>query len=104
MEKAINTKTKKVNVIYGFFNNKNYGVHYPLITENFELSMLFPYLNKGEVEITDEYVWNIVYYACKDMKKPRSAYSEKYNIYMQVRTIPYSSTIAVSFRIVENAD
>lgn len=104
MEKAINTKTKKINVIYGFFNDKNYGVHYPSLTDRIELTTLFPYINKGEVKIQNgDYLWNIVYWACADMEKPWSMDIEKkYDIYVDIRTIKYEPTIAVGFRIVEN--
>lgn len=104
MKKTINTKTKKINVIYGFFNNNDYGVYYPSLINRIELSMLFPYINKGEVDITDKHLWDIVYWACKDMEKPWSTdIQKKYNIYMDVRTLKYEPTIAVGFRIVENA-
>lgn len=105
MEKAINAKTKKVNVIFGFINDENYGVYYPGLTEKIELTMLFPYINKGEVEIKNsDYLWNIVYWACKDMKKPWSTdIGKKYNIYVDVRTLKYEPTISVSFRIVKVA-
>lgn len=103
MEKAINTKTKKINVHYGFFGDINYGVDYPTLTENIELTMLFPYLNKGETDITEYYpLWRAVYWACKDIKKGVES-KNKYSIYMQVRTLKYEPTIDVCFRIVENA-
>ena len=103
MEKAINTKTKKINVIYGFFGDKNYGVHYPTLIDNIELTMLFPYINKGETDITEYYpLWSAVYWACKDIKKGVES-KNKYSIYMQVRTLKYEPTIDVCFRIVENA-
>lgn len=104
MEKAINTKTKKINVIYGFFGDNNYGVDYPYLVDKIELSMLLPYINKGEDDMRGDILWDIVYHACKDMEKPWSMdIQKKYNIYMEVRTLKYEPTIAVTFRIVENA-
>ena len=106
MEKIVNAKTKKINVIYEFFNDNNYGVYYPSLINRIELTMLFPYINKGEVHIPNgDYLWNIVYWACRDMKKPWTTDMEKkYDIYVDIRTLKYEPTIAVGFRIVENAD
>lgn len=97
METTINVKTKKINVMYGFFNDNNYGVYYPELTKRIELSMILPYLNKGEVDVTNDYgMFHALYAACRDLKKQ---VKDNYTIYATVRTIKYEPTIDVTFRI-----
>lgn len=105
MEKAINTKTKKINVIYGFFGDINYGVDYPTLTDNIELVDLLPYLNKGKVEITENGLSSVLFSACSELKGSawENRENRKYKLFMEVRTLKYEPTIDVCFRIVENA-
>lgn len=103
MEKSINVKTKKVNLMFGFINDNNYGVHYPTLVKSFELSQLFPFINQGEVKLDKRYydhttVMYNVFYACKELCGPgKKAYD--YDYYVEVRTLKYEPTISVSFRI-----
>ncbi len=111
MKKAINTKTKKINVIYGFFNDNNYGVDYPTLTERIELTDLFPYLNDGEQDITADYgMTSALFSACSDLEGNAwdnlmsfNGDAAKYTFYANIHTLKNEPTIWVSFRIVENA-
>lgn len=104
MEKAINVKTKKVNLIFGFINDENYGVHYPTLTERFELTDLFPYINRGEIKLdTKKYrdcriMWHLAC-ACNKIGGSENVY--KYDYYIQVDCMRYEPTLHVCFRIVE---
>lgn len=108
MEKAINEKTKKINVIYGFFNDNNYGVDYPTLIDSIELVDLFPYLNKGEteLEITHYTVDPLILAlrsACPKLNEGRWDETSKHTYYVEVATMKYEPIISVCFRIVENA-
>ena len=105
MEKAINTKTKKINVHYGFFGDINYGVDYPTLIDKIELVDLLPYLNKGKVEITENGLSSVLFCACSELKGSawENRENRKYKLFMEVRTLKYEPTIDVCFRIVENA-
>lgn len=108
MEKAINTKTKKINVVYGFFNDDNYGVDYPTLIDRIEITDLFPYINKGETElkITSYSVDSLIRalrLACPKLNENPWDDASTHTYYVDVRTLSYEPTIAVGFRIVENA-
>lgn len=108
MEKAINAKTKKINVIYGFFNDINYGVDYTSLTEKIELIDLFPYINKGETELKiSPYRVNplirALCLACPELNENPWGDTYTHTFYVDIRTLSYEPTIAVGFRIVENA-
>lgn len=106
MEKAINVKTRKVDVMFGFINDENYGVDYHELTEKIGLLDLFPYINKGEVEITESYLSFVLFCACSELEGfdwENAKENRKYSLFMDVRTIKYEPTISVSFRIVKVA-
>lgn len=105
MEKAINVKTKKVNLMFGFINDENYGVDYTTLVNYVELLDLFPFINQGEVEITKNHLAVALFISCSDLKG--SAWDNacdpnpKYRLFMEVRTLKYEPTFDVSFRIVK---
>lgn len=111
MEKAINTKTKKINVIYGFFNDDNYGVDYPTLIDSIELVDFFPYINEGEQDITADYgMTSALFAACSDLEGNAwdnlmsfNGEAARYTFYANIRTLKNEPTISVCFRIVKNA-
>lgn len=103
MEKTINTKTKKINVIYGFFNNNDYLVDYTRLIDSIELTDLFPYINKGETEIKDCNLLYALWKSCRNVEWNPVIERDIYTCYVDVKPMKYEPTLAVTFRIVKNA-
>lgn len=103
MKKAINTKTKKINVIYGFFNDNNYGVDYPTLMDSIDMTDLFPYINKGETEIKDCDLLYALWKSCRNLECNPVIERGIYTCYVDVKPSRFVPTLAVTFRIVENA-
>lgn len=106
MENSINVKRKNVQIIYGFYGDINYGVHYPTLVNNIELTELFPLLNQGETEITGRWdLTHAIFAACSDLKCSsmwENAETKKYRLYANIMSLTTEPAVAVCFRIVEN--